>query len=67
MDEKLTKAEEKEIRKEKRQEWEEQLKKQAKLAQYKKFWFWVLGFVICALAIWGLVALSILPNQQRQD
>lgn len=57
MDEKLTKAERKEIRKQERQEWEKQLDKQQKTHGIKKVGIWILALALSVGTLWGIIAL----------
>jgi protein-disulfide isomerase len=62
MDEHLTKAEKKEIRKEERHTFEEELKKQEARNKFTKIAWWIGGIAVVILAVWGLIALSMTPT-----
>jgi len=57
MDEKLTKAERKEIRKHERQEWEKSLDKQQKTNGVKKIALWIVAGIATVLSLWGIITL----------
>lgn len=62
MDEHLTKAQKKELRKEERKNWEDELKKHEANQKLKKFIYWCLGLAVAFAAIGGLIALVNNPS-----
>lgn len=62
MDEKLTKAQIKEQRKQERQEWETKMAKEQKMKGLKKLGIWLGAIVIVAVSVWGLIALVNTPS-----
>lgn len=62
MDEKVTKAERKEIRKQERHAWEEKLNKEEKIQTYKKTGLWTAIALGTILIIWGLTTLLGTPS-----
>lgn len=62
MDEKLTKAQMKEQRKQERQEWEQKMAKDQQMKGLKKLGIWVGALAIVAVSVWGLIALVNAPS-----
>lgn len=61
-EDKLTKAQKKELRKQERATWEEKIEIDQKKTKFKKIGLWVGGAVALVLAVWGLVALVNSPS-----
>ena len=62
MEEKLTKAQIKEQRKQERQEWEAKMAKEQQMKGLKKLGIWIGALAIVAVSVWGLVALVNAPT-----
>jgi len=57
-EERLTKDEKKELRKQERGEWEKKLESEAQKSRFKKFAWWLLGIAILAATVWILIITS---------
>jgi len=62
MEEKLTKAQLKEQRKQEKQAWETHMERQQHMAGVKKFGIWLIVLVVLAASIWGLIFLVNVPT-----
>lgn len=65
--ERLTKAEQKALRKAERTHWEQQMDKAQKSSNMKKIGMWLAGAVVVLLAVWGLYALVTAPGPDQQS
>ena len=63
----LTKAQEKELRKKERAEFESKLKKDQNKGNMKRIGMWVVAAAVIVLSLWGLIALVSAPTPTNQE